>query len=139
MPKGGAFQQARELVEANLSGVKQKLIVLSGKGGVGKTALSVNIAVTLADTGRSVCLLDTDIHGHNVLRLLNLQGRMPDVKGARIVPLPFSDRLSVVSAAKPKKTAITFIMTAIKFNTITPMYTRRKAPKIITPPIMHAQ
>jgi Mrp family chromosome partitioning ATPase len=99
MPKGSAFQQARELVEANLSGVNQKLIVLSGKGGVGKTALSVNIAVTLADTGRRVCLLDTDIHGPNVLRLLNLQGRMPDVKGARIVPLPFSDRLSVVSAA----------------------------------------
>ena len=99
MPRGGAYQQARELVEANLSSVMQKLIVLSGKGGVGKTAMSVNMAVTLADSGHKVCILDTDIHGPNVLRLLNLQGRMPDVKGNRIIPLPFSDNLSVVSSA----------------------------------------
>ncbi len=99
MPRNGAFQQARELVKNNLSSVRQKLIVLSGKGGVGKTAMSVNIAVSLAGQGFRVCLLDTDIHGPNVLRLLNLQGRMPDVKENRIVPLPFSDNLSVVSSA----------------------------------------
>lgn len=99
MPKGGSFQQARELVKASLSGVRQKLVVLSGKGGVGKTAMSVNIAVSLALRGGRVCLLDTDIHGPNVLRLLNLQGRMPDVRENKIIPLPFSDTLSVVSSA----------------------------------------
>jgi ATP-binding protein involved in chromosome partitioning len=99
MPRGGSFQQARELVEANLSSVSQKLVVLSGKGGVGKTAMSVNISVSLADRGCKVCLLDTDIHGPNVLRLLNLQGRMPEVRDNRIVPLPFSETLSVVSSA----------------------------------------
>jgi Mrp family chromosome partitioning ATPase len=99
MPKGGAFQQAREIVKASLAGVRQKLIVLSGKGGVGKTAMSVNIAATLASRGHGVCLLDTDIHGPNVLRLLNLQGRMPEVREGRISPLPFSDNLSVVSSA----------------------------------------
>jgi Mrp family chromosome partitioning ATPase len=99
MPDNTGLQKLKEQVALNLGDVNQKLIILSGKGGVGKTSLAVNLSTALADSGRKICLFDTDIHGPNVLRLLGLQERMPEISNERIIPLPFSENLSVVSPA----------------------------------------
>lgn len=99
MPESVNFSKLKEKVAANLVDVRQKVLVISGKGGVGKTSMSVNLSVALADAGRKICLLDTDIHGPNVPRLLHLQDRMPEFEGNRIYPVPFGENMGVVSPA----------------------------------------
>ena len=53
-------------IQANLARVKRKILVMSGKGGVGKTTVAVNLSLTLARLGERVGLLDTDVHGPSV-------------------------------------------------------------------------
>ena len=71
-----------------IPGVKNMLAVSSGKGGVGKSTISVNLAVAMARQGLSVGLMDTDIYGPNLPGMLGLEGRpqmTPDNK--RLLPL----------------------------------------------------
>lgn len=99
MSESGGPHPVNDQIAASLAGVRQKFIILSGKGGVGKTALSVNLSVVLADSGKKVALLDVDFHGPNIPRLLHLTGRLPQINNRRIIPLSFSENLSVVSPA----------------------------------------
>jgi len=59
-------------IKDNLSHVKHKLIVMSGKGGVGKSTVAVNLAFDLARRGLKVGLLDADMHGPSVPKMLGL-------------------------------------------------------------------
>ena len=99
MSENNPIDRIRNQTGKSLSNVGQRIIILSGKGGVGKTSLSVNLAASFADKGKKACILDIDIHGPNVLRLLHLQQQTPEIIENRIVPLPYSDNLSVVSHA----------------------------------------
>lgn len=72
----------RELIE----GIKQIVAVTSGKGGVGKTTVAVNLAVTLARLGTKVGLLDSDITGPNVPLMMGVADYQPKAIGNRIVP-----------------------------------------------------
>jgi Mrp family chromosome partitioning ATPase len=100
---GGAANQARSkdeqdaAVAGSLGKIKNKIIVMSGKGGVGKTSTSVYLAIALAKKGAKVGLMDVDLHGPDVPRMLGLTGMM-DVNGSnKLAPMRYSDNLSAVS------------------------------------------
>lgn len=67
------FTERREL-ESRLCRIQHKIVVLSGKGGVGKSTVAVNIAVALLMAGKRVGLLDVDIHGPSIPTMLGLDG-----------------------------------------------------------------
>lgn len=74
-------------VAENMKGIKHKIVILSGKGGVGKTTVATNLATSFAKRGKSVGILDVDIYGPNVPKLLGLEGRRPDVTDDFIEPV----------------------------------------------------
>jgi ATP-binding protein involved in chromosome partitioning len=69
--------------------IKHKIVVLSGKGGVGKSTVAVNLAVALGIEGKKVGLLDVDIHGPSVPKMLHLDGAKPDSSGDKLLPVDF--------------------------------------------------
>ncbi|RKX59407.1 MAG: ATP-binding protein [Thermodesulfobacteriota bacterium] len=81
----------------SLENIKKKIIVLSGKGGVGKTTVSTNLAVGLAFKGLKIGLLDIDIHGPNVPKMLGLDGLRPSLIEDKLCPVFFENKLKVVS------------------------------------------
>ena len=85
-------------VEKSLGRIKQKLIVMSGKGGVGKTSTSVNLAIALANKGYQVGIMDVDLHGPDVPRMLGLKGMLDISKNSnKLAPMNRMDNLKVVS------------------------------------------
>lgn len=61
-------------IQANLAKIKHRIIVMSGKGGVGKSFVATNLAYGLAMQGKKVGLLDVDIHGPSIAKLTNIEG-----------------------------------------------------------------
>ncbi len=70
-----------------LPNVQSFVMVSSGKGGVGKSTTTVNLALALAARGKRVGLLDTDIYGPNIPRMMGIEGRQPVFLGNKIVPI----------------------------------------------------
>ncbi|MBN2123927.1 MAG: Mrp/NBP35 family ATP-binding protein [Deltaproteobacteria bacterium] len=86
-----------DAIRARLSGIRRKILVMSGKGGVGKSTVAAYCALLLGRRGRRVGILDVDLHGPSIPRLLNVQGG-PEVIGANSVrPCFLSDNLRVLS------------------------------------------
>ncbi len=85
-----------ELTE-QMSRIEHKIIVLSGKGGVGKSTVAANLAVSLSLNGNRVGLLDVDIHGPSIPKLLKLEGHKPGLRDNAIVPVEMSKNLKVMS------------------------------------------
>ncbi len=86
-----------QLITMTLERIRYKLFVMSGKGGVGKSSVSVNIAAALAARGFKVGLMDVDIHGPSVPRLLGLTGQLETDRGSLVKPKKYNDNLHVVS------------------------------------------
>ncbi|ANQ53676.1 MULTISPECIES: Mrp/NBP35 family ATP-binding protein [unclassified Thermosipho (in: thermotogales)] len=82
-------------IKEKMSKVKHKIAVLSGKGGVGKTTVAVNISTALAESGYKVGLLDLDMHGPNIVRMLGEKN--PSVDGEEIVPAEILPNLKALS------------------------------------------
>ncbi|HXY43107.1 MAG TPA: P-loop NTPase, partial [Acidimicrobiales bacterium] len=78
--------QERSAVRTDLSPTTRVLAIASGKGGVGKSSVAVNLAVALADLGLTVGVLDADVWGHSVPRLLGLDGEI-EARDKKMVPL----------------------------------------------------
>ena len=91
------MQAEQEQIAQNIKRIKHQILVLSGKGGVGKSSVAVNLAVWLSMLGNKVGLLDIDIHGPSIPKLLNLDGRRLQGKGHAIEPILYNDTLKVVS------------------------------------------
>ncbi len=92
-------EQENKAITENISKIKNKFIILSGKGGVGKTTFSVNLARFLAEKGYKTGLLDIDIHGPNVNKMLGLGTQGFTGSGGRISPLIAHKNLKVASTA----------------------------------------
>ena len=74
--------------QAQGGGVQNTIAVASGKGGVGKSTVAVNLAMALAEQGYNVALVDTDIYGPSIPTMMGMQGEKPRVNDERkIVPL----------------------------------------------------
>jgi ATP-binding protein involved in chromosome partitioning len=84
-------------VNEKMAHIRHKIIVLSGKGGVGKSTVAVNLATSLALAGKRVGLLDVDLHGPTVPQLLGLVGAPIDIVGEAIFPIEVGDNLKVMS------------------------------------------
>jgi ATP-binding protein involved in chromosome partitioning len=67
--------------------VKSFLMISSGKGGVGKSTTAVNLSIAMAMQGKKVGLLDADIYGPNIPRMMGLEDQRPEVAGDKVVPL----------------------------------------------------
>jgi len=89
--------QQDKMIEANLGRVGRKILVMSGKGGVGKSTVASYIALLLSQGGSRVGLLDVDLHGPTVARLMNVQGGFDMSEEGVVRPYRFSDTLQIVT------------------------------------------
>lgn len=80
-----------------LSQIKNKIVVLSGKGGVGKSTVAANLAISFALKGYKTGLLDVDIHGPSIPTLLGIEGKKLQSHEGTVLPLVYGDNLKVVS------------------------------------------
>jgi len=94
---GKAEDPAVEQISVRLKSVKHKILVLSGKGGVGKSTFSAQLAFTLAKQGKQVGLLDVDICGPSIPRMLGLLGEQVHQSASGWSPVYVSDNLGVMS------------------------------------------
>ncbi len=85
-----------QALQERLQKIKHKIIVLSGKGGVGKSTVAVNLAVALLAAGRRVGLLDVDIHGPSIPKMLHLENTRVEATPEAILPVE-KDGLKVMS------------------------------------------
>ena len=86
-------------VRHRMSQIKHKVLVLSGKGGVGKSTVAVNLAISLSQAGKRTGLLDIDIHGPSIPKILNLEGRKAQSGFDAILPIEVGANLKVMSIA----------------------------------------
>jgi ATP-binding protein involved in chromosome partitioning len=92
-----AQAQKDAAVKQSLGKIKNKIIVMSGKGGVGKTSTSVNLSIALASGGHKVGIMDIDLHGPDVPRMLGLSGMPQLAANHKLSPMRYSDNLSAIS------------------------------------------
>lgn len=93
-----ANQDPQDLhIDTTLSKIKNKIIVMSGKGGVGKSSFAANLAVSLAQKGFSTGLLDVDLHGPSIAGMLGLKGLLGVSESQKAIPKPVGEHLKVVS------------------------------------------
>ncbi|MCL5873764.1 MAG: Mrp/NBP35 family ATP-binding protein, partial [Candidatus Thermoplasmatota archaeon] len=82
----------------NIKNIDNVLVVMSGKGGVGKSTVSANLAVELSSRGYQVGLVDADMHGPDIPQMLGLIDDKPVMdENKKIVPVRYSNNLRVIS------------------------------------------
>jgi ATP-binding protein involved in chromosome partitioning len=97
-------QPEREIPFARPESLTRVIAIASGKGGVGKSSVTVNLAVALARRGRTVGVLDADIYGHSVPSMLAVADARPTAVEDMIMPVP-ANGLKVISIGmlKPRR------------------------------------
>ena len=84
-------------VTNNLRKIKHKILVLSGKGGVGKSTVSANLAVALSQKEYEIGILDIDIHGPSIPKMLGVEDKRPGSSDVGIAPVFYSPKLKMMS------------------------------------------
>jgi len=92
-----AMEDQDAAVNESLNKIKNKFIVMSGKGGVGKTSTSINLSIALANRGCQVGIMDVDLHGPDVPRMLGQTGMLEVNSKHKLEPIKYSDNLKAVS------------------------------------------
>jgi Mrp family chromosome partitioning ATPase len=96
-PKREQEIKEEKKVAETLAKIKNRLLVFSGKGGVGKSTVSANLALAFAKKGLKVGLLDVDIHGPNLAKMLGVEDKKLDISPAGIKPVIAQGNLKLVS------------------------------------------
>jgi len=89
----------QKLLDERMSSIKYKFMVISGKGGVGKSTVATNLAVTLAKEGYEVGLMDADIHGPNIPMMLGIEDAKPYATSQGLLPITTIHGLKAISIA----------------------------------------
>lgn len=84
-------------IRKTLKGIRRTLFVMSGKGGVGKSAVTVNLAVALANKGLKVGILDVDMHGPSVPSLLGVEDHLSAKDEEILIPAYYQGKIAIVS------------------------------------------
>ncbi len=95
--KGSCSTPKEDPVKPTLERIKHVFVVLSGKGGVGKSTVAANLALGLRLRGQAVGLLDVDVHGPSIPKILGLQGQRAMGDGEKLIPLETAEGLKVMS------------------------------------------
>lgn len=90
-PGESGFQEflEQEELKDRMGKIKHKILVMSGKGGVGKSTVATNLAVSLSKTGKAVGLLDVDFHGPSIPTLLKLEGKPVYQSEEGLIPVEY--------------------------------------------------
>jgi ATP-binding protein involved in chromosome partitioning len=109
-------------IRETLQHIKNKILVMSGKGGVGKSSVAAYLSVALAKRGYKVGLMDVDLHGPSIPRILGLKGRLgfsgPEGKMLPIQYLPNMDVMSIETLMGADKDAATIWRGPLKIGVI---------------------
>jgi ATP-binding protein involved in chromosome partitioning len=101
--RGG--QAPKEIPFSQPGSLTKVFAVASGKGGVGKSSVTVNLALALAKAGRTVGIVDADVYGHSVPAMLGIADHRPTQVESMIMPVPTPSGVSVISIGmlKPRR------------------------------------
>lgn len=115
--KEAAKQKA---VEDSMDRIKHKFLIMSGKGGVGKSSTTVNLAMALANKGFKVGIIDVDLHGPDIPRMLGLTGFPRVNDDNKLIPMAYNDNLKVISieSLMPNKDEAVIWRGPVKFAAI---------------------
>src|SRR4030042_351626 len=97
MAEGHKESLEEKAIHRTLKQIRHKILVMSGKGGVGKSSVAVSLALALARRGYKVGLMDVDLHGPNVLRMLGLKNPLDLMHAQFQLPPDLFDTLRVIS------------------------------------------
>lgn len=90
-------EEEEKRLQEQLGRVRHKLLVMSGKGGVGKSSVAASLSLSLAKLGNRVGLLDVDLHGPSIPRMLGVEGLFKVSKDNRMIPHARDERLKIMS------------------------------------------
>ncbi|RLE73275.1 MAG: ATP-binding protein [Thermoprotei archaeon] len=92
-----SLQKIREVIKERMKNIKYKIMVLSGKGGVGKSMVTANLAVALSLKGYDVAILDADLHGPTIPKMFGIENKKITGFSAGIIPVTTGNKISIVS------------------------------------------
>ncbi|MDH4272576.1 MAG: Mrp/NBP35 family ATP-binding protein, partial [Candidatus Aminicenantes bacterium] len=90
-----AVKEDEAKVSRALARIKNRILVFSGKGGVGKSTVAANLALVLSLRNKNVGLLDVDIHGPNLAKMLGVEDKKLEISSNTIKAVPINENLKL--------------------------------------------